>query len=147
MEIIVRATVIFFFVWLVTRSIGKRQLAELSAFQLILLVTIGDLVQQGVTQADESVTGALTVIATFSALTVLVGYISFKVRRVRLALEGEPIVLVEDGRPVERNLRRERLTVEEIEAEARLQQIPSLDDVQWAVLETGGQISCIPKKG
>jgi len=147
MDLVLRATVVFFFIFLITRIIGRRELSSLEPFDLILLVVIGDLVQQGVTQADESVTGALTVIATFSALTVLVGYISFKVRRVRLALEGEPIVLVEDGRPVERNLRRERLTVEEIEAEARLQQIPSLDDVQWAVLETGGQISCIPKKG
>src|SRR5437764_3703965 len=147
MDLVLRATVVFFFSFLITRIIGRRELSSLEPFDLILLVVIGDLVQQGVTQADESVTGALTVIATFSALTVLVGYISFKVRRVRLALEGEPIVLVEDGRPIERNLRRERLTIEEIEAEARLQQIASIEGVQWAVLETGGQISCIPKKG
>ena len=146
MDLVLRATVVFFFIFLITRVIGRRELNSLEPFDLILLVVIGDLVQQGVTQADESVTGALTVIATFSALTVAVGYISFKVRRVRLVLEGEPIVLVEDGRPIDRNLRRERLTVEEVEAEARLQQIPSLDEVQWAVLETGGQISCIPKK-
>jgi uncharacterized membrane protein YcaP (DUF421 family) len=146
MDLVLRATVVFFFIFLITRIIGRRELSSLEPFDLILLVVIGDLVQQGVTQADESVTGALTVIATFSTLTVLVGYVSFKVKRVRLALEGEPIVLVEDGRPIERNLRRERLTVEEIEAEARLQQIGSIDDVQWAVLETGGQISCIPKK-
>jgi uncharacterized membrane protein YcaP (DUF421 family) len=146
MDLVLRATVVFFFIFLITRVIGRRELNSLEPFDLILLVVIGDLVQQGVTQADESVTGALTVIATFGALTVLVGYISFKVRRVRLVLEGEPIVLVEDGRPIERNLRRERLTVGEVEAEARLQQIASLDDIQWAVLETGGQISCIPKQ-
>ena len=146
MDLVLRATVVFFFIFLITRIIGRRELSSLEPFDLILLVVIGDLVQQGVTQADESVTGALTVIATFSALTVLVGYISFKVKRIRLAFEGEPIVLVEDGRPIERNLRRERLAIEEIEAEARLQQIASIEDVQWAVLETGGQISCIPKK-
>src|SRR2546429_5040295 len=135
MDLVLRATVVFFFIFLITRVIGRRELNSLEPFDLILLVVIGDLVQQGVTQADESVTGALTVIATFSALTVAVGYISFKVRRVRLVLEGEPILLVEDGRPIDRNLRRERLTVEEVEAEARLQQIPSPAEVQWAWLE------------
>jgi len=58
MEIMARATAVFFFVWVVTRSIGKRQLSELTAFQLVLLITIGDLVQQGLTQDDRSVTGA-----------------------------------------------------------------------------------------
>ena len=58
-------------------------------------------------------------------------------------LEGEPIVLVEHGRVIERNLRRERMTREEIEAEARLQQIADLDDVRLAVLETNGAVSFI----
>src|SRR2546429_8650242 len=110
MDLVLRATVVFFFIFLITRVIGRRELNSLEPFDLILLVVIGDLVQQGVTQADESVTGALTVIATFSALTVAVGYISFKVRRVRLGLEGEPVVLGEGGRPIDRNLRGGALT-------------------------------------
>jgi uncharacterized membrane protein YcaP (DUF421 family) len=147
MDLVIRATVVFSFVFLITRIVGRRELSSLEPFDLILLVVIGDLVQQGVTQSDESITGTLTVVTTFSVLTVLVAYVSFKVKRVRLVLDGEPIVLVESGRVIERNLKRERLTVEELAAAARLQQVASIDDIQWAVLETGGQISVIPKKG
>ena len=145
MDLVLRATVVFFFIYLITRVIGRRELSSLEPFDLILLVVIGDLVQQGVTQSDDSVTGSLTVIATFGVLTVAVGYISFKVRRLRQVLDGEPIVMVMDGRVIESNLRRERMTRDELEAAARLQQVASLDDVRLAVLETGGQISVIPK--
>jgi uncharacterized membrane protein YcaP (DUF421 family) len=145
MDLVLRATVVFFFIFLITRVIGRRELSSLEPFDLILLVVIGDLVQQGVTQSDDSVTGSLTVISTFSVLTVLVGFISFKVRRLRRMLDGEPIVMVLDGQVIEGNLRRERMTRDELEAAARLQQVASLEDVRLAVLETGGQLSVIPK--
>ncbi len=145
MDLVFRAAAIFCVLFLVTRLIGRRELSSLEPFDIILLVVIGDLVQQGVTQSDYSVTGAMTVIATFAALTVFVSWISFRYRRLRLALDGQPIVLVMDGKVLEGNLRRERMTVEELEMEARLQQAESLDDVKLAVLETGGNVSIIPK--
>jgi uncharacterized membrane protein YcaP (DUF421 family) len=145
MDLVFRATAIFAFLYLITRVIGRRELASLEPFDLILLVVTGDLIQQGVTQSDYSVTGAMTVIATFSALTVFVSWMNFRFRRLRLALDGQPIVLVMDGKVLEGNLRRERMTVEELEAEARLQQAESIDDVKLAILETGGSISVIPK--
>src|SRR3954463_2141672 len=145
MDLVLRAAVVFVFVFLITRVVGRRELSSLEPFDLILLVVTGDLVQQGVTQSDYSVTGALTVISTFAALTVFVSYLNFKFRRLRLALDGQPIVLVMDGNVLEGNLRRERMTRDELEAEARLQQAESLDDVKLAVLETGGNISVIPK--
>jgi uncharacterized membrane protein YcaP (DUF421 family) len=110
-------------------------------------VVTGDLVQQGITQSDDSVTGAVTVIATIGLLTVAVSYLSFRFRRLRLVLEGEPIVLVRDGQVLERNLKRERLSTAEVEAEARVQQLASLEDVRWAILETDGRISFIPADG
>jgi uncharacterized membrane protein YcaP (DUF421 family) len=147
MDLVIRATVVFFAVLLITRVIGRRELSSLEPFDMILLVVIGDLVQQGVTQSDYSVTGAVTVIATIALLTALLAFVNYRFRPMRRVLEGEPIVLVEDGRPVQRNLRRERITVEELEAEGRQQQVSSIDDMRWAVLETSGQISVIPKQG
>jgi len=97
------------------------------------------------TQDDYSVTGAAIVICTIALLTVAMSLLSFKVPRLRPVLEGEPLILVEDGKPIERNLRRERLTMEELAAEARQQQIASLQDVRFAVLETNGVISFISK--
>jgi uncharacterized membrane protein YcaP (DUF421 family) len=141
MDIVLRATVVFLLVLLVTRVVGKRELSSLEPFDVILLVVIGDLVQQGVTQSDYSLTGSLLAILTITILTVATAYVNFRFRRLRPLLEGEPIVLIERGSLLERNLRRERLTVEELTAEARQQSIGSLDDVEWAVLETTGRIS------
>jgi uncharacterized membrane protein YcaP (DUF421 family) len=146
MDLVIRATVVFFFIFLITRIVGRRELSNLEPFDLIMLVVIGDLVQQGITQSDNSVTGALTVIATIALLSVFVAWIAFRFKRVRLVTDGEPIILVRDGEVIESNLRRERLTVEEVEEEARQQQIESIAGIRWAILETDGQVSCIPKK-
>ena len=108
---------------------------------------LGDLVQQGITQSDESVTGALIVISTITLLTVAVSWVSFRSRRARLLTEGGPVVLVQDGMPIERNMRRERITLADIEEEARGSQIASLADLEWAILENDGRISCIPRRG
>ena len=147
MDLVLRTTVAFAAIFLATRVVGRRELAGLEPFDVIMLVVLGDLVQQGVTQSDYSVTGAIVVIATLTALTALVAWLGFRFRRLRPVLEGTPLVLVEDGRPIERNLRRERITIGEVEAEARLQQVASLADVRWAVLETNGRISVIPREG
>jgi uncharacterized membrane protein YcaP (DUF421 family) len=146
MDLVIRATVVFFFIFLVTRVVGRRQLSDLEPFDLILLVVLGDLVQQSITQSDESVTGTLIVISTIALLSVAVSWISFRSPRARLIAEGEPIVLVQDGRPIERNLRRERITLSDIREEARQAQITSLADIQWAILENDGKISCIPRR-
>ena len=145
MDLAFRAIFLFAFIYLLTRVIGRRELSSLEPFDLILLIVIGDAIQQGLTQDDYSVTGALTVVGTFAVLQVLISYLSFKFPRLRPALDGEPIVVVQDGKPVERNLTRERLTVEEVLEEARQQQDERLDDIKWAVLETSGKISIIPK--
>jgi uncharacterized membrane protein YcaP (DUF421 family) len=145
MDLVIRATVIFFFIFLVTRVAGRRELSALEPFDLILLVVLGDLVQQGITQSDESVTGTLIVISIITLLSVAVSWVSFRSGKVRLVTEGEPIILVQDGEIIERNLRRERLTHGDLEEEARQQQVASLSDIRWAILEKEGTISIIPK--
>ncbi len=145
MDLVIRAAVVFFFVFLVTRIVGRRQLSELEPFDFILLVVVGDLVQQGVTQSDESVTGALIVISTIALLSVFVSWASFRWRALRTVTEGDPIVLVQDGQVIERNMRRERITIEDVQEEARKSQILSVADLRWAILERDGQISCISR--
>jgi uncharacterized membrane protein YcaP (DUF421 family) len=145
MDLALRAAFLFCFVYLLTRIMGRRELSSLEPFDLILLIVIGDAIQQGLTQADYSVTGALIVVGTFAMLQVLISFLSFRFPRLRPALDGEPIVIVQDGKVIEKNVRRERLTVEEILVEARREQLLSIEQVQWAVLETSGKISIIPK--
>jgi uncharacterized membrane protein YcaP (DUF421 family) len=142
-DIVIRAAIAFLIVFLFTRLLGRRELAQLQPFDLILLVVVGDLIQQGVTQNDLSVTGLVLVISTVGLLQVTLSYLSFRFRRVRPILNGEPVVLIDNGKLIERNLKRERLTVDDVAEEARLSSISSFEQVRWAVLETSGRISFI----
>jgi uncharacterized membrane protein YcaP (DUF421 family) len=146
MDLVLRAAIVFFLIFVLTRVVGRRELNSLEPFDLIMLVVIGDLVQQGVTQSDYSLTGTFLVIGTIAVLTVFMSLLDFKFPRLRPWLGGEPLILIEDGEVIMRNMRRQRLTVEELAAQARLQQIAHLADVRWAVLETSGEISFIEKK-
>jgi uncharacterized membrane protein YcaP (DUF421 family) len=145
MDLVLRAVALYAFVLLLTRVIGRRELASLAPVDLILLIVLGDALQQGLTQDDYSVTGAIIVVGTLALLQVGTSWIGFRFPRVRPVLDGEPLIVVEDGKPIERNLKRERLTVEEIAESARLHEIGSLDEVRWAVLERNGELSFIKK--
>jgi uncharacterized membrane protein YcaP (DUF421 family) len=99
-QIIVRAAVMYLFIWFLTRAVGKRDLSQMSVFEMILAVTIGDLVQQGVTQEDMSLVGAMMAVGTFGFLVLIFSVVSFKVPASRGALEGVPVIVVRDGKPV-----------------------------------------------
>ena len=145
MDIVVRAFIAFCFVFILTRLIGRRELSSMEPFDLMLLIVIGDLIQQGITQNDLSVTGLMLTVGVFGSMTLAISYLGWKFPRVRPIIEPDPLILVEDGKVIEKNIRKERITTEEIAAEARLQQIDSLEKVKWAVLESGGRISFIAK--
>jgi uncharacterized membrane protein YcaP (DUF421 family) len=147
MDIVLRAIVIFVLLYVLMRVIGRRELSALEPFDLILLIVVGDLVQQGLTQDDYSLTGALLAIGTIAVLVLAVSFLNFRFPRLRPLLDGEPLVIVQDGKPIEKNMRRERLTLDDLAAAARLQNIPAIDDVAWAVMETSGLISFIKKAG
>jgi uncharacterized membrane protein YcaP (DUF421 family) len=144
-DIVVRSALAFAFVLLLTRIVGRRELSSLEPFDLILLVMIGDLVQQGVTQSDYSVTGMFLAGTTIALLTVAVSYASFRLPFLRPVLEGVPVIVVEDGKPIERNLARNRMTLGELQEAARMEGIASIDDVRWGVLETSGQVTFIQR--
>jgi uncharacterized membrane protein YcaP (DUF421 family) len=145
MDIVLRTSAVFAVLLVLTRVIGRRELSSLQPFDLILLIILGDAVQQGLTQDDYSLTGAFLVVFTFAVLQVFVSWVGYKFPGTRPVLEGEPIIVVEDGKVIERNLKRERLTEEEIAEEARCSGIAHLAQVRWAVLETNGKISFIEK--
>jgi uncharacterized membrane protein YcaP (DUF421 family) len=144
-DLVLRTFVVISLVFVLTRIVGRRELSSLEPFDLILLVVVGDLIQQGITQSDDSVTGATIVLATVALMTVGLSYLSFRIPRLRPLLEGEPIVLVIDGEPIEQNLRRERISIDDVLEEARQQQLDSLESVRFAVLETSGRISFLVK--
>ncbi len=147
MDIVLRAVVVFVFLMTLTRVIGRRELSSLQPFDLILLIVLGDAMQQGLTQDDYSITGAVLAVGTIALLQVLVSWVSYRFPRSRRVFEGTPIIVIEDGKPIERNLKRERLDVDDVAEAARQEGIAHLADVRWAVLETTGKISFIKKDG
>ena len=147
MELPLRATAVFFFLWAVTRALGKRELAQMSAFELVLLITLGDLVQQGVTQEDYSVTGAFLAVGTIAFWVLVFGYIGFRFPGTRDVIEGIPVMVVRKGQPMEEAMRTERLTLGEILEAAREQGIKDLDEVEAAILDPDGKFAFIKVDG
>ena len=145
MDIALRAVVLYLFIIFVLRVTGRRELSSLSAVDLVLLIVLGDAIQQGLTQDDYSVTGAMIAVATIASLQVGTSYLSFRSERATHVLEGYPIVVIQDGELLDENLKRDRMTSDDVAEEMRMQQIGSFKDVQWAILETNGQISFVKK--
>ncbi len=143
MDIVLRATAMFAIVFLLLRLLGKRELGQLAPFELVTLVVIGDLIQQGVTHNDFSLTGASLAIGTFAFWTVVLGWIAYFSPRAEKLMTGEPAVVVRDGEILRHNMRRVRMTVMELESEMRLAGIARMSDVGWAILEPNGKISFI----
>src|SRR5437868_989725 len=128
MDIALRALFLYAFVVFVMRVLGRRELSSLSAVDLVLLIVLGDAIQQGLTQDDYSVTGAMIAVATIATIQVLTSYVSFRSKRARKVLEGQPIVIIRDGKLLEENIRRDRMTPDEIAEEMRMQQIASFSE-------------------
>lgn len=147
MEIVIRAAIIFFFLWGITRVVGRSTLGELSSFELILFVAMGDLVQQAVTQQDYSVTGAALAVGTFALLTIFLSWINARFPRSRKVMQGVPVVVVSDGELALETIRNERLSLDELLGAARQQGIERIGDIRVGVLETNGQLSFFTSEG
>ncbi len=141
MEIVYRALFMFFFLWVITRVTGRSTLGELSTFELLLYVTMGDLVQSAVTQQDFSVTGGVLAISVFALLTVGFSYVNCRWPRIRPIVHGVPVVVMRAGEPLTDTMREERLSLDDLAAAARAEGIERFADVELALLEVNGRIS------
>ncbi len=147
MEIVVRASIIFFFLLVLTRGLKRRTLADMAPFEMLLLVTLGDIVQQGITQEDFSLTGAILAVSTFSFWITVLSFVTWRWRRVGQIVDGVPVILVQDGVPIDKVLAAERMPIDEVYEAARQQGIDDLAAVRMAVLEPSGRISFIKAEG
>lgn len=145
MEIVLRATVAFFFVFLLLRGMKRKTLGDLSPLELILLVVLGDLVQTGVTQEDYSISGLVLSVSTFAFLVALMNWLTWRSDRARRLIEGVPLVVIDDGKPVMATLKVEQISLEELYEAARQEGIDDLHQVRLGVLEVSGKISFIKR--
>lgn len=147
MEIVYRALFVFAFLWLITRVVGRSTLGELSTFQLILFITVGDMMQQAVTQQDYSVTGGVLAVSVFTLLTLLLTWVNARWPRARTVTHGVAVVVVNRGEPVLDVMKAERLSLDDLMAAARAQGYERFSQISLAVLEANGQMSFFGLKG
>lgn len=147
MDIVARASVMFVVLYVLLRIMGKREIGQLTPFELVVMIVLGDLIQQGVTHNDFSLTGAILAISTFAFLAIMMSWITYLFPGAEKLLDGEPRVIVRDGELLKDNLRRDRITQSEVESEMRLAGISRMSDVAWAILEPQGKISFIKVDG
>jgi uncharacterized membrane protein YcaP (DUF421 family) len=145
MDIVVRAAVAYVFIVFLLRIMGRRELSALGPADLVLLVVMGDLIQNGVTQSDYSVTGMCLAVSTFAILTAATSFVTFKFPRAQRVIEGTPLILIENGKPIDDNLRSQRLNLDDVAEEARSHGLADLEDIRWCVLEANGMMSFIKR--
>ena len=146
MDTVLRAAAVFIVLGIVIRITGKRQIAQLSAFDLILLITMGDLIGQTVLQEDFSFTAGLLAVTTFGMLSMVMGLISYYLPRTRPILRGQATVLLRDGVVDDQVMRHEMIDMAQLNEAAREAGIRSLDEVELAIMETDGTFSFFKKQ-
>ena len=145
-EKILRPIIVYVFLIVGLRLSGKRELAQLNPFDLIVLLTLSNTVQNAIIGNDNSVTGGIIGAASLLAINYLVVRFLYDHRKIDQLVEGSSDILIEDGKVHEQRLKRELITKEELAAAARKQGFDTLSDVQQCVLEPGGTLTFIAKK-
>lgn len=147
METVIRAAAIYLFLMIVFRIAGKRALAEMNAFDMVLLLIIGESVSQGLMGDDFSITTALLLVTTLVLMELAFAFIKQKSKTAEIWLDDAPLIVVEDGKPLADRMTRVRVDVEDVlEAARSTHGLENLGQVKYAVLERGGSISVIPKQ-
>lgn len=144
MDTVLRIAFIYFFLMLAIRLMGKRELSEMSAFELVTLLLVPEIFATALSREDYSMTHAVIGAATLFTLVFITSLFTFRFKRIEEVVEGKPTVLVHNGRFIERHLKRERLTADEIFTEMHKAGIADLTQVRWAILEMDGKIAIIP---
>jgi uncharacterized membrane protein YcaP (DUF421 family) len=147
MDAVVRPVFFYFFLLLVLRLAGQRTLANMTTFDFVLLLIIAEATQQGLIGEDFSTTQAVLVIITLVALDIGLSLLKEKFPTLDKVIEGVPLVIVEDGKPLKERMQRARINESDVLVAAReLQGLERLDQIRYAVLERTGEISIIPKR-
>ena len=142
-EIALRAAIIYLVVLVGIRLFGKREVGQMTPFDLVLLLLIANAVQNAMTGPDTSVTGGLVAAGTLLTLNLLITNIVYRYKKARHLLEGIPTLLIHSGKIIKKNLAKEKITPEALHQALREHGIEKIEDVKLAVLEIDGSISVL----
>lgn len=145
MDPVLRGLAIYIGLLIIFRISGKRTLAQITTFDFVLLLIVSEATQQGLLGDDFSVTNAILVIVTLVGADIAMSFFKEKSQRFAKLADGVPVVVLQDGKPIEHRMRRARLDLSDILASGReTHGIERLDQIKYAVLEQGGTISVVP---
>jgi uncharacterized membrane protein YcaP (DUF421 family) len=147
METLFRAALVYLFLTLLFRLAGKRTLSQVTPFDLVLLLIISETVQQAMIAEDNSMTNAALLVLTLIAIDILLSWLKQRWNWLDRVMDDRPLIIVQDGKPIEDRMKRERVSEGEVMASARhTQGVRRMEDIAYAVLETDGKISIIQKE-
>jgi uncharacterized membrane protein YcaP (DUF421 family) len=144
-EFILRGIIVYFFLIVLLRLTGKRQIGQMAPFDLVLLLVLSNALQNAMTGGDNSVGGGMISAVTLVATNWVVGLVTYKSKRVEALVEGRPEVLIHNGKLFEKALQHTTITHHELMTALRKAGCACIEDVRGALLETDGTISVIPK--
>jgi uncharacterized membrane protein YcaP (DUF421 family) len=147
MDSVLRIAYVYVLLMAVLRLLGKRELSQLSPFELVTLLLIPEIFSDAIGRGDSSMTSATVSVATLLTLVVFTSFLTFRFPRVERIVGGDPTVLVHDGQFLERAMSREQVTPREVFAEMHKSGLEELGQVRWAILELDGKISIVPMPG
>ena len=145
-EFVVRATVVYAFLLVLLRMTGKRQVAHLAPFDLVLLLVLSNAVQNSMNGGDSSITGGLILATTLVALNYGVGWLTYRSRRLEALVEGRPIIVIHDGVVDPKAMQSVHMTKHELEAALRTEGCTGPHEVRFAVLESNGSLTVISRR-
>ena len=147
MDAVIRAFVVYAFLLLVFRIAGKRTLAQTSSFELVLLLIISETVQQAMVNDDHSITNGFLLSLTLVSITIALSWLKQRFPKVDRWLEEEALIILENGKPYKDRMDKVRVDEKEIlHAARKLQGINSLEEIKYAILESDGEITIVPKR-
>ncbi len=144
METVIRVAIVYFFVMIFFRIMGKREVGQLSPFDLVLLMLIPDISSMGMMREDYSITNTLIGLSTILSLVFLNSVLTYKSKKAEDIIQGVPSVLFHDGKFLEKEMQLERISPDEVIEALHKAGFEHLKQVKWVILEPDGKISCIP---
>ena len=147
-SVVFRALLVYVLLFIILRMAGKRTLGEMTAFDLVLLLIISEAVQNALLNGDHSITGSMLVVLTLVFTDVMVSLGTNQYRFFDSVINGIPLIILENGKPLRDRMRKARLQEDDIlEAARKTQGLERMEQIKYAVLETDGSISIIPFEG
>lgn len=146
LDIILRTLSVYAFIFIAIRVTGKKEISQLSIVDFVLVILVSNAVQNSMVGPDNSLTGGLVAAAVLFSVDYAIKMFIYKNKKVKRLLEGEPVMLVYKGKKIVQNLKKEKISDEELEESIRAHGISTIDEVELAIMETNGIISIIEKK-